>query len=92
MTKLVNLFFLTLLFCNCSGTRILSTTDYVVDKNEIYEDGILLKNDPINFVLKTKSNSINKSNHANNKFRSIKNNRNYNNNNGNKVKNNNNNK
>ena len=56
LTKLVNLFFLTLLFGNCSGTRILSTTDYVVDKNEIYEDGILLKNDPINFVLKTKSN------------------------------------
>ncbi|MEC7414854.1 MAG: BamA/TamA family outer membrane protein [Bacteroidota bacterium] len=56
MTKLVNLFFITLLFGNCSGTRILSTTDYVVDKNEIYEDGILLKNDPINFVLKTKSN------------------------------------
>ena len=38
LTKLVNLFFLTLLFGNCSGTRILSTTDYVVDKNEIYED------------------------------------------------------
>ena len=56
LTKLVNLFFLTLLFGNCSGTRILSTTDYVIDKNEIYEDGILLKNDPINFVLKTKSN------------------------------------
>ena len=56
LTKLVNLFFITLLFGNCSGTRILSTTDYVVDKNEIYEDGILLKNDPINFVLKTKSN------------------------------------
>ena len=56
LTKLVNLFFLTLLFGNCSGKRILSTTDYVVDKNEIYEDGILLKNDPINFVLKTKSN------------------------------------
>ena len=56
LTKLVNLFFLTLLFGNCSGTRILSTTDYLVDKNEVYEDGILLKNDPINFVLKTKSN------------------------------------
>ena len=56
LTKLVNLFFLPLLFCNCSGTRILSTTDDVIDKNEIYEDGILLKNDPINFVLKTKSN------------------------------------
>ena len=56
LTKLVNLYFLTLLFGNCSGTRILSTTDNEIDKNEIYEDGILLKNDPINFVLKTKSN------------------------------------
>ena len=50
MTKLVNLFFLTLLFGNCSGTRNLITTDYVIDKNEIYEDGILLKNDPINLT------------------------------------------
>ena len=56
LTKLVNLFFLTLLFGSCSGTRFLKSTEYIIDRNEIYEDGIILKNDPINFVIKTKSN------------------------------------
>ena len=56
MTKLVNLFFLTLLFGSCSGTRFFKSSEYIIDKNEIYEDGIILKNNPINFVIKTKSN------------------------------------
>lgn len=56
LTKLVNLFFLTLLFGSCSGTRFFKSSEYIIDKNEIYEDGIILKNNPINFVIKTKSN------------------------------------
>ena len=56
LTKLVNLFFLTLLFESCSGTRFFKSSEYIIDRNEIYEDGIILKNNPINFVIKTKSN------------------------------------
>ena len=56
LTKLVNLFFLTLLFGSCSGTRIFKSSGYIINRNEIYENGIILKNDPINFVIKTKSN------------------------------------
>ena len=56
LTKLVNLFFLTLLFGSCSSTRIFESSGYIIDRNEIYENGIILKNDPINFVIKTKSN------------------------------------
>ena len=56
LTKLVNLFFLTLLFGGCSSTRFFKSSDYIIDRNEIYEDGIILKNNPINFVIKTKSN------------------------------------
>ena len=56
LTKLVNLFFLTLLFGSCSSTRFFKSSDYIIDRNEIYEDGIILKNNPINFVIKTKSN------------------------------------
>ena len=56
LTKLVNLFFLTLLFGGCSSTRLFESSDYIIGRNEIYEDGIILKNNPINFVIKTKSN------------------------------------
>ena len=56
LTKLVNLFFLTLLFGSCSSTRVFESSEYIIDRNEIYENGIILKNDPINFVIKTKSN------------------------------------
>ena len=42
LTKLVNLFFLTLLFGGCSSTRFFKSSDYIIDRNEIYEDGIIL--------------------------------------------------
>ena len=56
LTKLIILFLIILTFGSCSGTRSLKTQKYLVDSNEIYENGNLLKNHPLNFIIITQTN------------------------------------
>jgi len=41
---------------SCSGTRSLKTQKYLIDRTEVYENGILLKNHPLNFLITTPTN------------------------------------
>ena len=54
--KLIILFFIFLSLVGCSGTRAYRTQEVLIDKNEVYQEAELLKNDPVNFIITTPAN------------------------------------
>ena len=56
LTKLIIILILTLTIVGCSGTRELRTKEVQIDKIEIFENKVLLKNDPVNFIITTPPN------------------------------------
>jgi len=55
-TKLIILFLSSLTLLSCSGTRAYRTQEVLINKNEIYKNSTLLKNDPVNFIITTPAN------------------------------------
>ena len=53
-TNLVKLLFIFLVLEGCSSSRL--NDKIIIDKNEVYEDGRLLSNSPVNFIITTQSN------------------------------------
>ena len=53
-TNLVKLLFIFLVLESCSSSRL--NDKIIIDKNEVYEDGRLLSNSPVNFIITTQSN------------------------------------
>ena len=53
-TNLVKLLFIFLVLESCSSTRF--NDEIIIDKNEVYEEGRLLSNSPVNLIITTKSN------------------------------------
>ena len=56
LTKLIIILILTLTIAGCSGTRELRSQEVQIDKIEIFENKVLLKNDPVNFIITTPTN------------------------------------
>lgn len=54
--KLTILFLTVLTLYGCSGTRAFRTRQVLIDKNEVYRESQLLKNDPVNFIITTTAN------------------------------------
>jgi len=54
--KLTILFLTGLTLYGCSGTRAYRTQQVLIDKNEVYQESQLLKNDPVNFIITTPTN------------------------------------
>ena len=54
--KLTILFLTGLTLFGCSGTRAYRTQQVLIDKNEVYQESQLLKNDPVNFIITTTAN------------------------------------
>jgi outer membrane protein assembly factor BamA len=54
--KLTILFLTGLTLFGCSGTRAYRTQQVLIDKNEVYQESQLLKNDPVNFIITTPTN------------------------------------
>ena len=54
--KLTILFLTGLTLFGCSGTRAYRTQQVLIDKNEVYQESQLLKNDPVNFIITTPAN------------------------------------
>ena len=54
--KLIILILTGLTLVGCSGTRAYRTPQVLINKNEIYQDTELLKNDPVNFIITTPAN------------------------------------
>ena len=53
-TNLIKLLFIFLVLESCSSSRL--NDKIIIDKNEVYEDGRLLSNSPVNFIITTQSN------------------------------------
>ena len=53
-TNLVKLLFIFLVLEGCSSSRL--NDKIIIHKNEVYEDGRLLSNSPVNFIITTQSN------------------------------------
>ena len=53
-TNLVKLLFIFLVLESCSSSRL--NDKIIIHKNEVYEDGRLLSNSPVNFIITTQSN------------------------------------
>ena len=54
--KLTILFLTALTLFGCSGTRAYRTQQVLIEKNEVYQESQLLKNDPVNFIITTPAN------------------------------------
>ena len=54
--KLTILFLTGLTLFGCSGTRAYRTQQVLIDKNEVYQESQILKNDPVNFIITTPAN------------------------------------
>ena len=54
--KLTILFLTALTLFGCSGTRAYRTQQVLIEKNEVYQESQLLKNDPVNFIITTPTN------------------------------------
>ena len=54
--KLTILFLTVLTLYGCSGTRAFRTRQVLIEKNEVYRESQLLKNDPVNFIITTTAN------------------------------------
>ena len=54
--KLTILFLTVLTLYGCYGTRAFRTRQVLIDKNEVYRESQLLKNDPVNFIITTTAN------------------------------------
>ena len=54
--KLIILFLTGLTLFGCSGTRVYRTQQVLIDKNEVYQESQLLKNNPVNFIITTPAN------------------------------------
>ena len=53
LANLINPIFITLILGSCSGTRVFKVKDPIIDRNEVYEGGRLLKNNPVNLIITT---------------------------------------
>lgn len=56
LTKLVILSIIATTLGGCSGTQAFKNKQPVIERNEVYEGGRLLKNSPVNFIITTAAN------------------------------------